>query len=114
MGREKQEMTRKVHPRTALSREWVPGSTTDWRRRFGILCLQLCLLWPATAMASPAQDDQASKNSVTLTTLFSFDGTNGDGATGSLVQGMGTSTGQRLLLGQTAAARSTKSRPLAR
>jgi uncharacterized repeat protein (TIGR03803 family) len=51
--------------------------TAGWWGRFGILCLQLCLVWATTAMASPAQDEQASKNSVTFTTLLNFDLTNG-------------------------------------
>lgn len=52
-------------------------------RSFGILSLIVA----ATAMVLMAQDEQLSKSAVKFTTLFSFDGTDGDGATGSLAQG---------------------------
>jgi uncharacterized repeat protein (TIGR03803 family) len=56
---------------------------TGWWTRLGILGLLLA----ATSMVSPAQDEQASTHSVKFTTLFNFDGSNGDGPTGTLVQG---------------------------
>jgi hypothetical protein len=78
MRNEKEEMTYKAR-RTA-----APG--TGVRRRVGILCLELCLFWAATASASPAQDEQLSTKAVKFTNLFSFDGTDGQGPS-SLAQG---------------------------
>jgi uncharacterized repeat protein (TIGR03803 family) len=58
--------------------------TTRWWIKFGILVLTLA----ATAIASPAQEEQPSNNTIAFTTLFSFDGTNGGNPTGPLVQGV--------------------------
>jgi uncharacterized repeat protein (TIGR03803 family) len=62
---------------------------TAWWRRFGGLCLQLCLILAATAMASSAQNEQDPHNVVTFTTLLNFDlPPNGfGGPPGALVQG---------------------------
>jgi hypothetical protein len=56
------------------------GWAADWWKRLGILCPILA----ATAMVSPAQNEQASNNSIVFTTLFNFDHANGDGPTGVL------------------------------
>ncbi len=53
-----------------------------WKRGLSLVCLVL-----AAAMASPAQDDQASPNTATFKTLVTFDGTNGANPGGALVQG---------------------------
>ena len=79
MRNEKQKITHKVRRRATL--------TTGWWRRFGILWLQFCLFWAATAMALPAQNEQDSNKAVTFTTLVNFDGTNGSFPLGSPVQG---------------------------
>jgi uncharacterized repeat protein (TIGR03803 family) len=60
---------------------------TEWWRRFGALCLQLCLILAATAMVSLAQNEQDHKNEVKFTTLVNFDGTNGETSNATLVQG---------------------------
>lgn len=83
--------------KTAIARDvrWgatlAPGYAPAWRitgwRTLGIFCLQLCLFWAVTAIASPAQDEQQAIKPVTFTTLFNFDYTNGAGPTGNLVQG---------------------------
>jgi uncharacterized repeat protein (TIGR03803 family) len=87
MRSRKQEMTH-VRRKASLATGWWTG--------LGILGLLLA----ATAIAVPAQDDQRFTDSVTFNTLFSFDGTNGDGATGSLVQGAdGNLYGTTLALG---------------
>lgn len=75
MRRRKQEMNHKVRRGATLA--------TAWWRTFGILCLILA----ATSIASPAQEEQPSNNTITFATLFNFDYTNGDGPTGVLVQG---------------------------
>jgi uncharacterized repeat protein (TIGR03803 family) len=62
--------------------------TAGSRRRFGILCLQLCLFWAATAMLSPAQDQKPATDSATFTTLVNFDGTDGANPIAPPVQGL--------------------------
>ncbi|HXJ96262.1 MAG TPA: choice-of-anchor tandem repeat GloVer-containing protein [Terriglobia bacterium] len=57
--------------------------TIGWWRRSGILCLLLA----ATAIASPAQDEQPLTKSITFTTLTTFVGTNGAFPEATLVQG---------------------------
>jgi len=61
---ERQEITHRGRRRATLA--------SGWWRRFGILCLQLCLFWAATAMAARAQSEQKPDN-VTFTTLVNFD-----------------------------------------
>jgi uncharacterized repeat protein (TIGR03803 family) len=79
MRTRKREMTHDVRGRATLM--------TGWRRSFGILCLQLCLFWAATAILSPAQHEQPSADSVTFTTFINFDGIDGGNPIGPLVQG---------------------------
>jgi uncharacterized repeat protein (TIGR03803 family) len=62
--------------------------TAGPRRRFPILCLQLCLFWAATAMLSPAQDQKPATDSVTFTTLFNFNWTDGANPAAPPVQGL--------------------------
>jgi uncharacterized repeat protein (TIGR03803 family) len=47
-----------------------------------------CIFLVATAMALPAQDEQLSTNSVTFTSLFSFNGADGETPFDALVQGL--------------------------
>ena len=68
------EMIHGVRPSATL--------TGGWWRRIGIHCLALA----ATAIVSPAQDEQASTNSITFAKLDSFDGADGAYPTASLVQ----------------------------
>ena len=77
-------MTSRIeYPISGKHRRGVSGTLVGWRRRLRIFCLILA----ATAIASQAQDEQPSTNSVKFTTLFNFDGSNGDGPLGTLVQG---------------------------
>jgi len=55
---------------------------SGWRRGIGLMGLAL-----AVAIVSPAQEGQASPDAVKFTSLFSFDGTDGQGPTLNLVQG---------------------------
>jgi uncharacterized repeat protein (TIGR03803 family) len=80
MRRKNQEMIHNL-PRWA-------APTTGWWRRFGILGLQLCLFWAATAMLSPAQDEKPAPDSVKFTTLVEFNGTDGGNPTAAPVQGL--------------------------
>jgi uncharacterized repeat protein (TIGR03803 family) len=79
MRNEKQKTTHTIRRRATL--------TTGWWRRFGILCLQLCLFWAATAEAPLAQDEQPSDTPVKFTDLVSFDGSNGGNPNSAPMQG---------------------------
>jgi uncharacterized repeat protein (TIGR03803 family) len=79
MRSEGQEITHRGRRRAPL--------TAGWWRRFGILCLQLCLLLATTAMVAPAQNEQDPKTVANFTTLLNFDGTSGGNPVGPLVQG---------------------------
>jgi uncharacterized repeat protein (TIGR03803 family) len=79
MRNEKQEITDKVRP--------TPTLTIEWWRRFGVLCLQLCLFWAATAELSLAQEGHPFTNSVTFTSLASFSGADGSLPASAVVQG---------------------------
>jgi uncharacterized repeat protein (TIGR03803 family) len=76
MRNERQEITHRGRRRATLE--------TEWWRRFGALCLQLCLILAVTASA---QNEQDPNKKVKFTTLVNFDGTNGGNQGAGLVQG---------------------------
>jgi uncharacterized repeat protein (TIGR03803 family) len=77
MRRERQEITHRGRRRATLE--------TEWWRRFGALCLQLCLILGGTGAA--AQNEQDPNNEVKFTNLVNFDGTSAQYPNMAPVQG---------------------------
>lgn len=71
----KQETVHGVRPSVTL--------TSGWRMGISLFCLGL-----AVAATSPAQDEQPLPDAMNFKVLVNFDGTNGSGPSGSLVQGI--------------------------
>jgi uncharacterized repeat protein (TIGR03803 family) len=77
MRSERQEITHRGRRRATVE--------TEWWRRFGVLCLQLCLFLAATVAV--AQNEQDPNKEVKFTTLFNFDGTSAHWPNMAPVQG---------------------------